>query len=61
MKYAIVFVLLLVAVTPSAALSCIDDCEQINDLCEDACSKGYLPCSDCATNLDDCKTLCPGK
>ena len=61
MKYAIVFVLLLVAVTPSSALSCIDDCEQKNDLCEDACSRDYLPCSVCTTRLNGCKTLCSRK
>lgn len=63
MKYAIVFVLILVAALPSSALpsSSCDVCEQDYDLCEDACIGGYVDCSECTQQWQDCISGCSGK
>lgn len=63
MKYAIVFVLILVAALPSSALpsSSCDVCEQDLDLCEGACMDGYVDCDECRQQWQDCISGCSGK
>ena len=64
MKYAIVFVLILVAALPSSALpssSSCDVCEQDLDLCEGACMRGYVDCAVCTQQWQDCISVCSGK
>ena len=63
MKYAIVFVLILVAALPLSAFpsSSCDVCEKDLDLCEGACIRSYVDCAVCTKQWQDCISVCSGK